>query len=218
MKASPPEAPGGLTLIGRSSSSFTRVARIFAAELQVDYAFRVVRDLLSTEIDDYGGNPALRLPTLETPRGLWFGALNICRELSRQAQRHLRVVWPEDLAEPLLASAQELVVQAMATEVALIMAKATAGGGAVGERAPEGKMWKSLLNMLAWLEDHAEEALAALPAERDMSYLEVTLFCLVTHVGFREVLPVAPYRRLDQFCQRFATRPSAAATAFRFDA
>jgi len=39
------------TIIGRSSSSFTRVARIFAAELAIPYTFEIVRDLQSLVVD-----------------------------------------------------------------------------------------------------------------------------------------------------------------------
>ncbi len=201
-------------IIGRSSSHFTRITRIFAAELGVDYSFQVVRDLMSSDPADYGGNPALRIPNLKTPHGVWFGALNISRELWRQSGRKLNVVWPEDLDAPVTANAQELVLQAMATEVSLVMAKV--GGASEGGAHPV-KLRASLLNMLAWLEENAEAALAALPPQRDLSYLEVTLFCLVQHLEFREVLPTAGYAALNRFCQRFATRASARETAFRFD-
>jgi hypothetical protein len=90
-------------IIGRSSSHFTRVTRIFAAEMGIDYSFRVVRDLMSSDPADYGGNPALRIPTLHTSRGVWFGALTVCRELWRQSSLQPRVVWPEDLDVPVLA-------------------------------------------------------------------------------------------------------------------
>src|SRR5688572_707511 len=120
-----PEAdhPSLPTLFGRSSSHFTRVARIVAAELGVAYRFHVVPNLLSTDPSDYGGNPALRLPVLQTAEGEWFGALNICRALERQAsaagaEGRPRLVWPEDLDRPLTANAQELTLQAMASEVA----------------------------------------------------------------------------------------------------
>jgi len=201
-------------IVGRSSSHFTRVVRIFAAETSVDCSFRVVRDLMSSDVADYGGNPALRLPTLHTHRGAWFGALNSCRELSRQSRLMQHIVWPEDLDQPLLANTQELAVQAMATEVALIMAELA--GPNAGNRHQR-KMRESLLNSLAWLEGNVRDALAALPAERDVSYLEVTLFCLFTHLEFRDVLPVAPYPALNAFCQQFSTRASAARTAYRFD-
>ncbi|HZI14722.1 MAG TPA: glutathione S-transferase N-terminal domain-containing protein [Myxococcus sp.] len=201
-------------IIGRSSSHFTRITRIFAAELGVDYSFQVVRDLLSSNPEDYGGNPALRIPSLRTPQGVWFGSLNVCRELWRQSHRKPRVVWPEDLDAPLTANAQELVTQAMSTEVSLIMAKV--GGG--GEDSPhQAKSRKALVNMLAWLEDNAKAVLAALPPQREVSYLEVSLYCLVTHLEFREVLPTAPYSELKRFCEQFATRASAGQTAFRFD-
>ena len=201
-------------IIGRSSSHFTRITRIFAAELRADYSFQVVRDLMSSNPEDYGGNPALRIPSLKTSEGVWFGALNVCRALWRQSATRPRVVWPEDLDKPLLANAQELVLTAMATEVSLVMGKA---GGASEGNAHHAKLRTALLNMMTWLEENAESLLAALPPERDLSYLEVSLFCLVTHLEFREVLPTAPYSALTRFCQRFATRASASATAFRFD-
>ena len=59
---------------------------------------------------------------------------------------------------------------------------------------------------------------AALPADRDLSYLEATLFCLVTHLEFRGVVPVAPYPALANFCASFAQRASARETAYHFDA
>jgi glutathione S-transferase len=209
-----PEEVAKPVIIGRSSSHFTRITRIFAAEMRIDYSFRVVRDLMSAEPADYGGNPALRIPILRTPRGVWFGALNVCRELWRQSNPRPRVVWPEDLGEPVLANAQELVLQAMATEVSLVMGKM---GGGSEDSAHQAKMRKSLLNMMAWLEENVSSVLAALPPHRDLSFLEVTLFCLVTHLEFRKVLPTDSYAELNTFCQRFATRASVGETPFRFD-
>lgn len=199
-------------LFGRSSSHFTRVARLFAAELGVAYSFVVVRDLLSTDAADYGGNPALRVPTLETSAGRWFGSLNVCRELARRAEPPRRILWPESLDDPSAANAQELILQAMATEVSLILARATSTEG-----RHLAKQRTSLLHLLSWLEEHVPRVLDALPAEREPSYLEVTLFCLVTHLEFREVLPVDSYGALGDFCRRFGERPSARATAYRFD-
>jgi glutathione S-transferase len=201
-------------IIGRSSSHFTRVTRIFAAELRIEYSFQVVRNLMSSEPGDYGGNPALKIPSLQTPRGVWFGALNVCRELWRQSSPRPQVVWPEDLDQPVLANAQELVLQAMATEVSLIMSKVS---GAGDSSTLHTKMRKGLLNSMAWLEENASTLLAALPPRRDLSFLEVTLFCLVTHLEFRDVLPTASYVELNRFCQQFATRASASGTPYRFD-
>jgi glutathione S-transferase len=209
-----PEETSRPVLTGRSSSHFTRITRIFAAELRIDYSFQVVRDLMSSEPADYGGNPALRIPVLRTSRGVWFGALNVCRELWRQSNPRPRVVWPEDLDTSVLANAQEFVLQAMATEVSLVMGK-LGGGGEDG--AHQAKMRKSLLNMMAWLEENVGAVLAALPPQRDLSFLEVSLYCLVKHLEFRSVLPMDPYAKLNDFCQRFATRASVSETPFRFD-
>ena len=206
--------PVSNVIFGRSSSHFTRLTRIFAAELRVDYSFQIVLDIMSSDVGDYGGNPALKLPTLQTPQDVWFGALNICRALWRQSSAKATIVWPEDLNAPLLANAQELVVHAMSTEVNLIMSKV--GGGAEGS-AHQAKMKASLVNSMSWLEDNAAKVFDALPASRDLSYLEVALFCLVTHLEFREVLSTEPFSRLRKFCEQFATRTSAVNTVYRFD-
>lgn len=206
------EAPAKPVLVGRSSSHFTRVTRIFAAELGAEYSFQVVRDLMSCDPQDYGGNPALKLPTLRTADGDWYGALPICRALWRGQGRPAHVVWPEDLEAPLLANYQELVVQAMTTEVILVLATLAGGGDTY-----RNKLRTSLLGTMAWLETHATAAIAALPADRTLSFLEVTLLCLVTHLEFRDVVPTTPYPRLGEFCQQFSARPSIAATPYHFD-
>ena len=201
-----------LTLVGRSSSSFTRVTRIFAAEAGVEYGFRIVPDLLSLDASLYGGNPALKLPSLEAPEGVWFGSLNICRRFARG--QALRIVWPEDLNEPLSANAQELTLQTMSNAVALILT--TLAGNPHTIHAE--KLRRSLTGSLAWLETHAAAAIATLPATRDVSFLEVTLFCLMAHLEFREVVPLSGYAELGRFRARFAERSSACATEYRFDA
>jgi glutathione S-transferase len=202
-----------LCIVGRPSSHFTRVARLFAEELGLDYDFELVRDLMSCDSSDYAGNPALRLPVLKTREAAWFGALNICRELARRSERRLRVVWPEHLEEPLLANAQELTLQGMATEVGLIMG---ALGGTAETNPHAVKLRTSLTNTLWWLDAALPEVLVSLPAERDLSFLEVSLFCFVEHLAFREVLPIDGYKHLVEHCAVFRARPSAAKTPYRF--
>ncbi|HEX2670334.1 MAG TPA: glutathione S-transferase [Polyangiaceae bacterium] len=202
-----------LVLFGRSSSSFTRIARIYAAELGLSYEFRVVPDLMSLEAADYGGNPALRMPVLHTAEGAWFGSASICRAFARRASSERRLVWPEDLERPLGANAQELVLVALSTEVNLIMAQ-LAGAGVGGNID---KLRRSLESTLTWLDEHIDSVVASLPSERLVSFLEVTGFCLVTHLSFRDVLPITRYPRLVAFSERFAERASARETAYRFD-
>lgn len=202
-----------LVLFGRSSSSFTRIARIYAAELGVAYELRVVPDLMSLEAADYGGNPALRLPVLQTAEGTWFGALSICRALARRASSGRLLVWPEDLERSLTANAQELTLVAMSTEVSVVMAQ-LAGAGAGGNID---KLRRSLEGTLTWLDQQIDSVLAALPSERQLSFLEVTAFCLITHLSFRGVLPIAPYPKLVAFSERFAERAAAQETPYCFD-
>jgi glutathione S-transferase len=200
-----------LAIIGRSSSHFTRTARMFAHECAVDFRFKPVLDLMSRSAADYGHNPALRLPVLETQEGPLFGALNICRELARRGPRGLRVVWPEQLMERAAMNAQELVSQGMSSEVLLIMSGAQAAGGYTD------KARESLTNSLAWLDAHLPEVLRALP-ERALSFLEVSSFCFITHLEFRQVVDVSQYSNLRAFSQAYAARKSARDTAYRFDA
>jgi len=56
-----------------------------------------------------------------------------------------------------------------------------------------------------------------LPSQRDLSLLEVALFCLYEHLQFRPTLPVAPYRNLAAFAAGYARRDAAARTSYRFD-
>jgi glutathione S-transferase len=210
--------PQPWTLIGRSSSSFTRVTRIFAAELGVPYVFRVVQNLGSLDTSDYGGHPGLKVPSLQTPEGTWFGSANVARRFAAHAGVPRHVIWPEALDRPISANAQELTLSAMSTEVALIMSTlGSKPGEAPADSAHCAKMRKSLIDTLVWLDANVEGALDALPAERELSYLEVTLFCLLEHLEFRKILSITPYPSLGAFRARFAQRSSALQTPYRFD-
>lgn len=202
----------GFILVGRSSSHFTRVARIFAEELGVEYGFEIVRDLRDLAREKYAENPALRLPVLKADGEVWFGALNICRKLARASSRRLDVVWPEQLTRALTCNAQELTLQAMSSEVELIMSQ----GATVTDSVYVTKRRASLENSVRWLDAHVDGVLGELPA-RDVSYLEVTLFCLTRHLAFREVLSMTEFSRLEAFCKAFEQRTSAGRTPFVFD-
>lgn len=201
-------------ILGRSSSHFTRCGRIVAHELGLAYEFEPVLDLMAQSAASYAGNPALRLPILVDDDGAWYGALNICRELARLARREPDVVWPEQLRDRIAGNAQELVSQGMATEVTLIMSSLAA---AATPSAYDTKLRASLHNSLRWLDDHVGHVLGRLRGDRTVSFFEVTLFCFVTHLRFRAVLDVGEFRELLAFCDRFAQRPSATATEYRFD-
>lgn len=203
--------PPRFSIVGRSSSHFTRVLRLFAHELAQPHDFEIVHDLRSLELADYAQNPALRLPILKADDEVWFGALSGCRRLARAASQPRRIVWPEQLQTPLVSNAQELTTQAMATEVELIMSQDAAAPSRYLE-----KRRASLEHSLSWLDARLDAALAELP-ERDVSYLEVSLFCLIEHLEFREVVSVAALGRLKSFCDEFAERASARATPFVFD-
>jgi len=202
-----------LTLVGRSSSHFTRIASIFAAELGVACEFEPVFDIKSREARVFAENPLLRVPSLRTPEGTWFGSLNACRELARRGTSDVPVVWPEDFTEPAGANAQEIVTDAMNTGVVIVLARVS---GLADDMPLLQKPFARLHGALAWLEANLDAVLASLP-ERRLSFLEVSAFCLLTHLEFRELGRLDGHPELQAFCSRFGARPSARKTTYRFD-
>jgi glutathione S-transferase len=196
-----------LTIVGRRSSSYTRVARIFALELGVQHDFKPVFDLTTLDEKAYAGNPALKIPVLVDETGPLYGTENVCRELARRADR--KVVMRGDSADRLIANAEEMMLHVMSSEVSLIMAKIT------GAAAPP-KVVRSIENCLCYLDENVEEVLRRMP--EGLSFFEVSLFCVVTHLPFRNVMDVSAWARLRDFCKRFGERDSARNTEYRFDA
>ncbi|HLK90707.1 MAG TPA: glutathione S-transferase family protein [Polyangia bacterium] len=199
-----------LVLVGRSSSHFTRTARLFAIELGLPYTFRPVLDMAARDPAAYGDNPALKIPILIDGEGPLYGTENICRALARHAGAGARVVLRGDVPARVVANAEEMILHAMASDVALVMAGA-------GQPEPP-KVRASLENALGFLEANVDRVLEALPADRRLSFCEAALYALVTHLPFRNVMQVSGYPRLQAFRDRFGARPGAAATAYRFDA
>ena len=202
------------TLIARSSSHFSRIARIYAEELAVPCAFQPVFDINATDAGLFADNPLLRVPSLRTSEGTWFGSLNVCRALARLSSRQLRLVWPEDLTQVVAGNAQEVVTDAMGTGVIIITARLT---GSSDESAALRKPFARLAGGLAWLEANLDAALEAQPPGAELSFLEVSAFCFLTHLGFRGLGTLDAYPRLRAFTTRFDRRPSAQATPYGFD-
>ena len=198
-------------LVGRSSSHFTRVARMFALELEVPFEFRPVLDLTTLDAAAYGENPALKIPTWVDEQGPLFGAENICRALLRRSEKAATVVMRGDVPSRVVANAEELTLHVMGSGVSVIMAKTTGGGNVPA------KVTASMHNSLRYLDEVLGTALASLPQDRLTSFLEVTLFCVTTHLKFREIMDVSEFRQINAFCQGFAERESARATTYRFD-
>lgn len=199
-------------LVGRSSSHFTRTARIFALELDVAHTFRPVVDIKSIDPACYAGNPTLKLPILVDEEGPLFGTENICRALVRRSAR-ADVVMRGDVATRIVANAEELTLHVMATDVAIIIGKMIDA-----DRPTSPKLVHSLEGSLDHLDANVDAVVAALPPARSFSFVEVALFCAVTHLPFRETLDVSRWGRLAAFCDAFGSRESAKASTYRFDA
>ncbi|MFO0624759.1 MAG: glutathione S-transferase domain-containing protein [Polyangiales bacterium] len=204
-------------LIGRSGSHFTRVAAMFAAELGVDLARVVVRDLTALDAGAYGGNPALKLPTLVVQGAPLFGTENICRRLVALAGRRgdPRVLLPEHLDDDLHRNAQEMVWHAMAAQVQLVVGVRFAKLPTDNVLFEKGRL--GLLGALGWLDANVDAAMATLPEDRALSLLEVSLFCLIEHVAFRPMVPTDRFTRLRRFAEAYGARDSARGTPYRLD-
>jgi uncharacterized cupin superfamily protein/glutathione S-transferase len=202
-------------IIGRESSHFTRVARIFALELDVPFTLTHVSDLTSLDASDYAGHPALKVPALVTDGEVSFGTENICRRLAELSPRgSAGVVWPELVTSTTGRNAHELVLHAMAAEVTLVLAPG------LGKVPPDNpfvhKVVLGLTGALTWLDGNLDAVLDSLPAPRALSWFEVALFCLVEHIGFRASIPMAEYPRLLAFAQAWGERASSRVTAYRY--
>jgi glutathione S-transferase len=206
-----------IQLVGRSSSHFTRVTAIFGHELGVPLERVVVRDIASLDPADYGGHPALKLPVLRVGSSSVLGTENICRRLTELAGRSgdPRIVFPERATSDLVRNAQELTWHAMSAQVQLVLGTIVSSLPADAAFFAKGR--QGFEGALAWLEDNHGAAIDALPRSRDLSVLEVTLFCLVEHLAFRVTVPTEPYPQLRAFATSFRARASARETAYRFD-
>jgi glutathione S-transferase len=203
-----------LRLTGRSGSHFTRVARMVAHELAVPLELDVLHDLLSVDAADFGGHPGLKIPTLHVGDLSVFGTDNICRKLALLAGRadDPRVVLSQHVSSDLVRNAQELVWQAMAAQVELVLGVRV--GRLPAESAFFAKARLGLLGSLSWLDARLDRVLAALPAPRDFSVFEVTLCCLIEHIDFRPSVPLDDFPTLREFTRGFAARDSARRTVF----
>jgi glutathione S-transferase len=172
---------------------------MFAHELGIDYELVVVHDLKSTDPANYQ-HPALKLPVLRDGDSVVFGTENICRTLAGDR-------WVETPAS--LRNAQELAWHAMQAQVQIVM------GTIIGKLPADNiyfeKIRRGFEGAMAWLDAN----IVFVP--RDATLLPITLFCLVEHIRFRPTLTLEAYPALATFAHEFGTRPSAVATAYRFD-
>lgn len=199
-----------IEVVGRQSSHYTRVVRIFAHELGIPYRLTPVLNLLAHDTETFAGNPALKLPVLRRDRDTVYGALNICRVLAGDRRD---IAWPETVTLPLVLNAHEILNHALAAQVEVVLHE-------VVERRPPDtaskKRRRSLENCVAWLDAHLAEVREALPV-RALSFFEVALYCLLTHFPFRNPLDLSAMPALTAFEREFGARPSAEATAYAFD-
>lgn len=200
----------GWRLHGRKASHYTRLARIFAFEAGVELELAPVPDMTRLHAESYGGHPALKLPLLWIGEEPVFGAENICRRLAAAAPA-LRVVWPEAVADGELRNAQELVWHAMQAQVQLVFGVEIADLPADNLYFAKARL--GLEGALSWLEARLPGALERLPPG-DISMLEASLFCLVTHLGFRRTVELSATPGLVACADAFGARASAQATPY----
>ncbi|HEY0684657.1 MAG TPA: glutathione S-transferase family protein [Steroidobacter sp.] len=204
-----------LQIVGRRSSHFTRLTRLFAEELGIAYEIVPIFDMTERAPQIYADNPALKLPILRAGEEVVFGTENICRALADRAGAADEIVWPERLRGTLSRNAQELVWHCMTAQVQIVF-------GTVVSKLPSDNVYfekarQGFEGALAWLDAHVAEALEALPANRRLSLFEASLFCMIDHLHFRKTVPVEQYASLQSFVRAFGERPSAQRTPYQFD-
>ena len=202
------------TIIGRQSSHYTRQVRMLAHELGVDYDLAPIHDLLGEDPQAYGGNPALKLPSLRIGDTVVWGSANAMRALARLVPGgEARVAWPEQATSPLAMNAHEVLAHAMATQVDVVFHEV------VAKRPPDAvsaKRRTSLVNCLAWLDAHLDAVQAELPADRIRCF-DLGLYCLFEHLAFRNPIDTTGWQTLHRFAAAMGQREAARATPYRFD-
>lgn len=201
-----------LQIVGRTSSLFTRVPLIFAEELGVPYELVPISGLKAIEPAIYAGNPALKMPILRDGESVLFGSQNICRAIAARATEPARIVWPEDFSDTRSRNAHELVAHSMTAQVQIAMGTFVCGLPA--ENVYFQKALAGLDGALRWLDERLDAVLRGFP-ERDLSFFEVSLFCLMEHFALRPTVAPESYPSLVRFAQGFATRSSAQRTTYR---
>lgn len=201
-------------IVGRSSSHFTRLVRLFALEMGMACEFAPVYDLSSLDARNYAGNPALKLPVLRMDEVAIFGAENICRTLAEHALEPRSIVWTEDLSSVQARNAQELVWHAMQAQVQLAFGTQIA-------KLPVDSIYfvkadTGMQNTLEWLDERVLDVIDELPPH-DVSMLEASLFCVLEHLEFRATVSLTSYEHLLAFARAFGERPSAKQTPYAFD-
>lgn len=204
-----------LQIVGRRSSHFTRIARMFAEELGVSYDLVPIYDMTAQAPSIYADNPALKLPILRIEGETVFGTENICRVLADRAHEFTAIVWPEQLRSNVSRNAQELVWHCMSAQVQIVFGTLVAK--LPGDNLYFDKARTGFAGALTWLDTHLPEALNALPASRRWSLFEVSLFCMIEHLHFRQTVPVGHYSKLEAFRKTFSIRPAAQTTSYQFD-
>ena len=214
----PPGAQRGhhLRMTGRSSSHYTRVARMAAHHLEVEFEFAVVDDLLALTPHTFAGHPGLKIPVLHVGDVAIWGTEAICGHLRRLSGAPAQVlVMPAQIDDHVVSNAQELVWQAMQAQVQWRL------GVSIGKLPPDHayfrKVQASIEGILAWLDARVVDLLERLPAPREASVFELTTFALVDHLRFCPTVDVRRYAQLCQFADRWANRPEARLTPYAFD-
>jgi glutathione S-transferase len=205
-----------LQIIGRRSSLFTRMALIFAEELGVAYELTPIYDMTVLGPETYAGNPALKLPILRRGESTLFGTQNICRAIAESAAAPANnVVWPEQLKDDTSRNAQELVWHCMSAQVQIVF------GTAICKLPADNvfftKARAGLEGSLQWLDSHCDQALSAMPSSRKLSIFEVSLFCLIEHLAWRETMSMDRFPRLAEFAAVYGDRPACQRTPYAFD-
>ncbi len=204
-----------IEIVGRQSSHYTRMVRMLARELEVEYTLCPIHDLLSSDPLVFAGNPALKLPAVRIGDDVVWGSQNACRAIARLAPGgESRVIWAEQMKTPLTMNAHEVLAHAMAVQVEVVfhevVAKRAADAASTKRRA-------SLLHCLDWLDRQLPDIRRALPADR-IALFDLGLYCLLEHLPFRNPIDLGEHRRLTAFSTEIGKRESARATPYRFDA
>jgi len=188
-------------------SHFARKVRVVLAELEVPFELIFVDDLLSSDPEDFGGNPILRIPTYRDDDHWVVESDQIAHYIVEKHDPsdglHVTRLTPDE------RNVLSMINAAMAAEVEILLSQRSGIANIESENYFR-RHFKVMRLCLDWLEAEAPRFWTA----NEFSYLDIALACMWDHVNHYETIEgLDRYSWVSERVSMFAARRSLAESA-----
>lgn len=178
-------------------SHFSRKVRLLLDFYSVPYEIKDIGQVTQNEIQKFGGNPLMTVPTLEDGDTWLIESDHIAQYLVSKVDANDQFkVFTRDLSD---LNIRAILNGMMASEVKLILAKRT--GVPIEQYSYFDKSLNSIRQAMAWLEENAQKF-----STDAITYRELHLVCAWDHLEYYEILPMNSYGRLGKIVDRVSDK------------